>query len=100
MPVQQSPRRDQNSFRNPGKYSFGDLDPPCATLGVRRSEARVSPIRQHRPDGTQAMLELNQAFMIQLGTTEIKFPHPLILGLLNRFPKQKGYTTEIVKPLV
>src|SRR5260221_14565651 len=99
MPIQNSARCSRRSLRQTGKKLTDSLRAPkdChSTLCC----FRVTIISQQLSASSQPLLERDQTFIVQIGTTEIDSLHTCCLTLLDKPPEQKRHSAEAVKPFV
>src|SRR5579864_5369854 len=61
---------------------------------------RQSPVVQRRGMASEAILEGDQSFVIQIGTPEIQFLETLRFCVLNELPEQERSSTKITHALV
>ncbi len=96
MPIQKSPRQGQHAVWKTGTYSL--CQPNFKALKRRgNGTCRSAPSRQRRAHCRPALLERNQARIVEIRPPEIEFFNPGLSGLLDRLPEQQRRGTQIVK---
>src|SRR5437016_11097347 len=65
----------------------------------RRFAVRLSIVivKQHRTTGTQTILEIDQALIFNIGTSQIELNGAVRLRFLDRLPEQEGHSTQRIE---
>src|ERR1700682_4554991 len=96
VPVQQLPGCLQEPVRQVQEKFFCKTRPPPVAGILLDSNGRVTQIIQRRSRCPPTVLELHESRVVRIGTSQVKFLKPIVLGLLNRLPEEEVHGTEIV----